>query len=393
MSSGKQLSVSSAYSNYNQVELVRGGRDYFDRLLAMINNAKHSIHLQTYIFDDDETGVSVASALSNAAKRGVQVYLLLDGYASQNLPEDFILDLKKAGVNFRWFEPVFRSRYFYFGRRMHHKLLVTDVNYSLVGGVNISNRYNDMPGTTAWLDWALYSKGEVSAELYNLCVEIWNKSGWGKKKKQVLKTEASFHMHGEECLVRVRRNDWVRRKNQISRSYLEMFKKSTSHITIMSSYFLPGRNFRRNMAQAVKRGVKIKVITAGTSDIATAKHAERYLYRWMFKNNIELYEYMPNVLHGKLSTYDGKFVTVGSYNVNNISAYASIELNLDVQHQGFAEKVEAVLNTIIENDCVPITEQEFIKHNSFIKRVWQRICYEMIRLIFFLFTFYFRQKG
>lgn len=393
MSSGKQLSVSSAYSNYNQVELVRGGRDYFERLLGMINNAKHSVHLQTYIFEADETGISVANALSNAAKRGVQVYLLLDGYASQNLPEDFILDLKKAGVNFRWFEPVFRSRYFYFGRRMHHKLLVTDVNYSLVGGVNISNRYNDMPGATAWLDWALYSKGEVSAELYNLCVEIWNKSGWGKKKKQVLKTEASFHMHGEECLVRVRRNDWVRRKNQISRSYLEMFKKSTSHITIMSSYFLPGRNFRRNMAQAVKRGVKIKVITAGTSDIATAKHAERYLYRWMFKNNIELYEYMPNVLHGKLSTYDGKFVTVGSYNVNNISAYASIELNLDVQHQGFAEKVEAVLNTIIENDCVPITEQEFIKHNSFIKRVWQRICYEMIRLIFFLFTFYFRQKS
>nr|WP_294907261.1 phospholipase D-like domain-containing protein [uncultured Lacibacter sp.] len=393
MSSGKQLSVSSAYSNYNQVELVRGGRDYFERLLAMINNAKHSVHLQTYIFEADETGTSVANALCNAAKRGVQVYLLLDGYASQNLPEDFILDLKKAGVSFRWFEPVFRSRYFYFGRRMHHKLLVTDVNYSLVGGVNISNRYNDMPGTTAWLDWALYSKGEVSAELYNLCVEIWNKSGWGKKKKQILKTEASFHMHGEECLVRVRRNDWVRRKNQISRSYLEMFKKSTSHITIMSSYFLPGRNFRRNMAQAVKRGVKIKVITAGTSDIATAKHAERYLYRWMFKNNIELYEYMPNVLHGKLSTYDGKFVTVGSYNVNNISAYASIELNLDVQHQGFAEKVEAVLNTIIENDCVPITEQEFIKHNSFIKRVWQRICYEMIRLIFFLFTFYFRQKS
>ncbi|NCU02445.1 MAG: phospholipase [Chitinophagaceae bacterium] len=393
MSSGKQLSVSSAYSNYNQVELVRGGRDYFERLLTMINNAKHSVHLQTYIFEADETGTSVAAALCNAAKRGAQVYLLLDGYASQNLPEDFILDLKKAGVNFRWFEPVFRSRYFYFGRRMHHKLLVTDVNYSLVGGVNISNRYNDMPGTTAWLDWALYSKGEVSAELYNLCVEIWNKSGWGKKKKQILKTEASFHMHGEECLVRVRRNDWVRRKNQISRSYLEMFKKSTSHITIMSSYFLPGRNFRRNMAQAVKRGVKIKVITAGTSDIATAKHAERYLYRWMFKNNIELYEYMPNVLHGKLSTYDGKFVTVGSYNVNNISAYASIELNLDVQHQGFAEKVEAVLNTIIENDCVPITEQEFIKHNSFIKRVWQRICYEMIRLVFFLFTFYFRQKS
>ena len=393
MSAAKELFISSAYSNYNQVELVRGGHDYFDKLFQMVEQAKFSIHLQIYIFEDDETGVSVADALKKAAKRGVQVYLLLDGYASQHLPDEFIAELKMNGIQFRWFEPVFRSRYFYFGRRMHHKILVTDALYSLVGGVNISNRYNDMPGQKAWLDWALYCKGEVSAELYNLCVDVWNKSGWGKKKDQLLKTEASIHSHGEECLVRVRRNDWVRRKNQISRSYLEMFRKAESHITIMSSYFLPGRAFRRNMAFAAKRGVKIKVIAAGTSDISLAKHAERYLYRRMLKMNIELYEYQPNVLHGKLSTYDSKFVTVGSYNVNNLSAYASIELNLDVQNKAFALKVEETLAEIMERDCIRITEKEFEKHNTILKRIWQRICYEIIRFLFFLFTFYFRQRS
>ena len=393
MAAGKELFISSAYSNYNQVELVRGGHDYFDKLFQMVEQAKFSIHLQIYIFEDDETGVAVADALMKAAKRGVQVYLLLDGYASQHLPDDFIAELKTNGVQFRWFEPVFRSRYFYFGRRMHHKILVTDALYSLIGGVNISNRYNDMPGQKAWLDWALYCKGEVSAELYNLCVDVWNKSGWGKKKDQLLKTEASIHSHGEECLVRVRRNDWVRRKNQISRSYLEMFRKAESHITIMSSYFLPGRAFRRNMAFAAKRGVKIKVIAAGTSDISLAKHAERYLYRRMLKMNIELYEYQPNVLHGKLSTYDSKFVTVGSYNVNNLSAYASIELNLDVQNKAFALKVEETLAEIMERDCIRITEKEFEKHNTILKRIWQRICYEIIRFLFFLFTFYFRQRS
>ena len=393
MAAGKELSISSAYSNYNQVELVRGGHDYFDRLFQLVEEARFSIHLQIYIFEDDETGVAVADALMKAAKRGVQVYLLLDGYASQNLPDDFIAELKANGVQFRWFEPVFKGRYFYFGRRMHHKILVTDALHSLIGGVNISNRYNDMPGQPAWLDWALYSKGEVSAEIYNLCVDVWNKSGWGKKKHQLLKTEASIHLHGEECLVRVRRNDWVRRKNQISRSYLEMFRKAESHITIMSSYFLPGRAFRRNMVFAVKRGVKIKIIAAGTSDISLAKHAERYLYRRMLKMNIELYEYQPNVLHGKLSTYDSKFVTVGSYNVNNLSAYASIELNLDVQNKAFALKVEETLAEIMERDCILITEKEFEKHNTILKRIWQRICYEIIRFLFFLFTFYFRQRS
>jgi cardiolipin synthase len=393
MSAGKELFISSAYSSHNQVQLVRGGHDYFDRLFQLVEEARYSIHLQIYIFEDDETGVAVADALMKAAKRGVQVYLLLDGYASQHLPDAFITELKTNGIQFRWFEPVFRSRYFYFGRRMHHKILVTDALHSLIGGVNISNRYNDMPGHSAWLDWALYSKGEVSAEVYNLCVEVWNKSGWGKKKHQLLKTEASIFKHGDECLVRVRRNDWVRRINQISRSYLEMFRKAESHIIIMSSYFLPGRAFRRNLAFAAKRGVKIKVITAGTSDIGLAKHAERYLYRRMLKMNIELYEYQPNVLHGKLSTYDSKFVTVGSYNVNNLSAYASIELNLDVQNKPFALKVEETLEEIMQRDCIRITEKEFEKHNTILKRIWQRISYEIIRFLFFLFTFYFRQRS
>jgi cardiolipin synthase A/B len=392
MAPRKQFPVSSTYSTHNHVELVRGGRDFFAILFRLLEEAKHSVHLQIYIFDDDETGSEVATALMKAAKRGVKVYLLLDGYASQNLPDKFITDLKESGVQFRWFEPVFRSRYFYFGRRMHHKIVVVDALHSLVGGVNISNRYNDMPDSAAWLDWALYSKGEVSGELYNLCADVWNKSGWGKKKNQRIKREAVTNYDGEECLVRVRRNDWVNRKNQISRSYLEMFRKANSHICIMSSYFLPGRAFRRNMTLAARRGIKIKVIAAGISDISMVKHAERYLYRWLLKNEIELYEYQPNVLHGKLSTCDGKFVTVGSYNVNNISAYASIELNIDIQNKQFAESVEQTLDGIMRTDCIRITEKEFERHNTFIKRLWQRFCYEIIRLIFFLFTFYFKQR-
>lgn len=392
MSPIKQLQVSSAYSINNYVQLVKGGADFFSILFRLLEEARHSVHLQIYIFDDDETGTATAAALRKAAERGVKVYLLLDGYASQHLPDEFIAQLKASGIQFRWFEPVFRSRYFYFGRRMHHKIVVVDALHSLVGGVNISNRYNDMPDDAAWLDWALYSKGEVSVELYNLCVEVWNNSGWGKKKNQLLKTQSSSHESGEKCLVRVRRNDWVQRKNQISRTYLEMFRKANSHITIMSSYFLPGRAFRRNMTSTARRGIKIKVIAAGISDISMVKHAERYLYRWMFKNGIELYEYQPNVLHGKLSTADGQFVTVGSYNVNNISAYASIELNIDIQNKLFAQGVEQMLQEIMERDCILITEKEFEKHNTFFKRVWQRMCYEMIRFIFFLFTFYYKQR-
>ena len=387
-----QVSDTSVYSIHNQVELIRGGADYFLLIGRLINEAEYSIHLQTYIFEQDESGIQIATALMKAAQRGVQVYVLLDGYASQDLTDEFIQQLKDNGVHFHWFEPVFRSRYFYFGRRLHHKLVVTDALHSLVGGMNISNRYNDIRESKAWLDWALHCDGEVNAGLHNLCVEFWNRSGWNKNKKLLQRIETTKQIHTNECLIRIRRNDWVRRKNEISRSYLEMFRKAESHILMMSSYFLPGKVFRRNMVNAVKRGVGVKIIVAGPSDVTIVKHAERFLYRWMFKNKIELYEYKPNILHGKISTCDGKFVTVGSYNINNISAYASVELNLDVQNNSFAEKVEQVMETIIKTDCVRITEKEFELHNSFIKRVWQELCYGIIRLGFFLFTFYFKQQ-
>jgi cardiolipin synthase len=192
-------------------------------------------------------------------------------------------------------------------------------------------------------------------------------------------------------MVRVRRNDWVRRHMQVARSYMEMFTKAEDHITIMSSYFLPGRSFRKAMRKAVERGVKITVIAAGKSDVFTAKQAERYLYRWLLKNGITLYEYQTHVLHGKLSTCDGKWVTVGSYNVNDISTYASIELNLDVLNISFAQEVEAELQSIIQMHCMPITTEYYEAHNSFLKRVFQKACYQFIRLVFVLFTFYFRQ--
>ena len=107
----------------------------------MIKEARQSIHMQIYIFEDDETGRLVGDALIAAAKRNVQTYLLVDGFASQNLPQEFINNLVTSGVHFRHFEPLFKSRNFYFGRRLHSKVLVTDAKSALVGGVNITNRY------------------------------------------------------------------------------------------------------------------------------------------------------------------------------------------------------------------------------------------------------------
>lgn len=392
MSAGKKKNV-PIYTSMNRVKLVRGGKSYFDCLVQMIENAKESIHLQTYIFDDDETGQLVANALKAAAKRKVRIYLLVDGYGSKAISASFIDDLNEAGINFRFFEPLFKSRNFYFGRRLHHKVVVVDENFALVGGVNITNRYNDMTGQPAWLDFALFMEGEAAKQLCILCWKTWNNYPLNMGITPCEQKYATYIIpEKERCEVSMRRNDWVRRKNEISSTYVDMLRTAQSHITILCSYFLPGRVIRRHLVYAAKRGVVIKVITAGMSDIRISKYAERYMYDWFLRNNIELYEYQPSVLHGKIAVCDKQWLTIGSYNINNISAYASIELNMNVRNAEFARQTEAILQQIIEKDCLRITH-EWQRSEHPVKRLVHWCSHQFIRLSSYLFTFYFRHKS
>lgn len=377
------------------VRLVQGGSAYFTLLLQLIAAARDSIHLQTYIFDDDETGEAVAAALKSAASRNVKVYLLADGYASQVMSQHFINALRDAGVQFRFFEPLFRSRYFYFGRRLHHKIFVADSAYALVGGINITNRYNDLHGERAWLDFALYIEGAVAAELCVLCWKTWNgfKATMPKAPCEQNREIQGKDMRLPESVVHLKRNDWVRNKREISNSYISMFRHARSHITIVCSYFLPGKVIRRLLSVAAARGVKIKIITAGPSDVMMAKHAERWLYDWLLRNKIELYEYQPTVLHAKIAVCDGEWFTVGSYNINIISAYASIELNLDVHDPGLAADTEQFLLAIAEKDCRTITPETLSRNTNILQRLLRWFSYHFIRSVFYLLTFYYKQRG
>ena len=389
------MSVTAIYNQSEsfyctQVQLLRGGKPYFSKLVELIQSATHLLQLHVYIFDDDETGVEIGTELMHAAQKGVQVQLMVDAFASANLSAEFIEQLQQEGILFKDFEPLLKSRQFYFGRRMHHKVVVADGARALVGGINISNRYNDMPGEQAWLDWALYVEGDVCKELKKVCDEVWaGGSLFKSKKKQPQQPSSSVK---DPYLVRVRRNDWVSRKNQISRTYLQMFRYAEKNITIMSAYFLPGRVFRKSIEQALKRGVQFHIITAGYSDVLISKNAERFLYRWLLKRGVRIFEYQPTVLHGKLSVCDDLFVTAGSYNVNNISAYASIELNLDVYNPSFAQHTLQQLQQIIHEDCIEITYESYQTKYGRLARIGQWCCYVMFRFIFFLFTFYFKQK-
>jgi cardiolipin synthase len=277
---------------------------------------------------------------------------------------------------------------------MHHKVVVTDTKYAMVGGVNISDRYNDMPGKPAWLDFALYVEGETARDLCVLCWKTWKNYPLNMGLTPCEEKEIPFSIPSTESSeVAMIRNDWVRRKNEISTSYVDMFRNAKSHITILCSYFLPGRVIRKQLKYASARGVKIKVITAGISDVKMAKYAERFMYDWLLRYKIDLYEYQPTILHGKIAVCDNEWVTIGSYNINNISAYASIELNLNVRNPVFAKEAEQVLLQIAEKDCVHVTKDYYRRKKNIFSQFVHWLSYEFIRTAFYLFTFYFKRKG
>lgn len=197
---------------------------------------------------------------------------------------------------------------------------------------------------------------------------------------------------GNQSAVRMRENDWVRKKDEISKTYIQMIDQAQSYVLIFCSYFLPDINLRKRMSQAIKKGVKIRVITAGRSDVLLSKPAERWLYDWLLRNGIELYEYQTNILHSKLAVSDDEWMTIGSYNINSISAYASIELNVDVMNPVFVKNVRQELEAIIADECLCVSAEVHAKANNIFKQFIRWFSYQFIRMVVYLFTFYFKQR-
>ncbi len=368
-----------------------GGREYFELLATLTANAQQVIHFHTYIIDPDKTGMHFLNGLMEAARRGVKVYLLCDGYATR-LPDSVVAQLRKAGIHFRYFEPLFSSARFYFGRRLHHKIFVADQFHSVIGGMNIADRYNDIDNKRAWFDLGVYTQGHTSAVLHSICERLWRRGEIPLRIPSAQK-RIIFRNASSETLVpvRIRRNDWIRGRIQITQSYAEFISRAEKSILILSSYFIPGRIFRMRLAAASQRGVKIRIVLAGISDIKMAKLAERYLYDWLLRHNIVIYEYQPTVFHAKAAVFDSSIVTIGSYNLNNLSALASIELNLDIQDESFARHFEERMEQMIQKDCRQISRDEYSRIGFFTKlKYWA--AYIILRALLFLFTTNLKQE-
>ncbi|MEO8067598.1 MAG: phospholipase D-like domain-containing protein [Flavobacteriales bacterium] len=385
------------FSKHNRAEVVLTGPAYFTKLEALINDARQVLHVQVYILQDDKVGARIWQALVAAAHRKVLVFVMADGFASQGLPKEWIEELRAAGGQFRWFEPLFRSHRFYIGRRMHHKMAVADHRYALVSGRNIAERYTDVDGEPGWYDLALSMEGEVAVELAKLCCRVWNgaRSGGRARALPPLNTEHEAlvkawpaDMH---CSLRVRFNDWLEGRGQVTASYLQLLNEAKKEVWLVSSYFLPGTRLKRAIGEAARRGVRVRIIAAGPSDVALAKPAERWLYAWLLRIGVEVYEYQRTILHGKAGVRDGVWATIGSFNLNDLSTYTTLEVNVDVDDTRIGEVMQAEFQRMAAEDCKRVT-RNMEERVPWWEKLWWWTAFRLLRLMHVLLTAYYRQR-
>jgi len=359
----------------NHVELLQSGAEFFNRAVEIIRKAKNHIHLQTYIFDEDKTGKLIAEELIQAAERGVKVFLVVDAYASQQLSTDILFRFERAGIRYKSFSPLVYSK-FKIGRRLHHKIILVDTDYALIGGINIADKYSGFSGHTPWLDFAIEISGYAVADIEKICESIWKRRIF---KSTGLRFKIKDYKKPASMQVRVLQNDWLRRRIEISRMYKDEIRHAKDEIFIVASYFLPGSSLRRLIRKASERGVKITLVTGEFSDVSLFKPATMYLYNWLFRNKVEIYEWKPSVLHGKMAIFDQKHATVGSYNINALSDYGSIELNALVLDDAFAAKIQALVKKLVIENGKQLAYEDFIRDDNRFLRFYRWICFLIIR--------------
>ncbi len=392
----------------NQITLLRSGGEYFPALLSAIEQAQIEIHLQTYIFEPDNTGLKVGDALKNAAKRGVAVYLLLDGFGSKDLPNSYVNELQASGVEVMFYRPQIspwtlkRSRL----QRMHRKVSVIDGQIGFVGGINIIDDFNTPHNMSPRLDYAVQVKGPLLANIHLSVKLLWrrlyakklralrikqlnfshlttNKFKFATPDFSLLQNHASQSPFGQaigniRAGFLLRDNLWHRR--DIEDAYLTAIKSAKTEIIIANAYFLPGVRFRHALGDAAARSVRVILLLQGRVEYMLLDFASHALYSSFLKQDIEIYEYQKSFMHSKVAVIDQQWAMVGSSNIDPFSLLMSREANIEIDDANFAIQLKHELQQSIDQGSSQVTFNGWQQGHT-MRRFFSWVIYGLVRLM------------
>jgi cardiolipin synthase len=364
-------------SGGNRVTLITKGDAFFTRIIASIEKAERSINLETYIFSSDSLGWLIAEKLAAKAAQGLEVNVIYDSIGSIKASSQMFAMMRESGVEVIEYHPfVPWRRYWGLSFRDHRKILVIDGSKAFVGGINIGQEYAGSKFSGGnWRDTHIMIEGPAVADIQFFFLENWYRNGGAVMSSRLYFPE--LKKRGQKLLMILCANS-RRKVKPVHQSYISAIQNSRNSIHITNAYFIPDARIYRSLVKAAERGVDVRLLLPGVSDIPFVKYASRYLYKRYMKKGIRIFEYADSILHAKTAVIDGVWSTVGSSNLDRRSFRKNLEMNAVILDQDFGEKMEQVFLRDIKKSK-EITLGSFEKR-SFFEFFIEWLCYRFRNL-------------
>lgn len=358
----------------NSVQLLINGEQYYPRVFEAMAQAREEILLETFIIFDDKVGQQLQQVLIDAARRGVRVEVAVDGYGTADLPEAFIAAMTDAGVSFHAFDPQprlvgMRTNLF---RRLHRKIVVIDGERAFIGGINYSADHLGDFGPMAKQDYAVEVVGPVVAQVHASSKRLMSPVLQPPSAVRPLTEPA-----GTCTAVLVERDNKVR-STDIEAHYLQAFRSARRRIVVANAYFFPGYRLMRELRNASRRGVEVRLILQGQPDMRWVRALSRLLYNYLLRDGVAIHEYCQRPLHGKVALVDDEWATIGSSNLDPLSLSFNLEANLFIRDRDFNQQLNQHLQMLASEQCKPVTLERMVRG------YWWRaplifLCFHVIR--------------
>lgn len=424
----------------HQLLLLQGGDDLFPALTEAMDAARSVVHLETYIFEFSGSALRVAQALERAALRGVCVRLLVDGVGTQRIPPEWQQRFDSAGVQWHMYAPLGRlgllipSRW----RRLHRKLCVVDGTLGFCGGINLIDDLDDVALgrlSVPRLDFSLRVAGPLVADMVETMEQLWwrvqalrnarqraFRAAWQALREADRKTnrpgdfsrllsklelrtalgwhsgrvnaDAEFAMKGGEPVTEgplgvegaraaLLLRDNLAHRHDIERAYLKAIGEARDEVVIANAYFIPGRKLRRALALAVRRGVRVRLLSQGRYENFMQYHAARPVYQQLLAAGVEIHEYAPSALHAKVAVIDRRWATVGSTNLDPLSLLLAREANVMSTDRRFASLLHDRLDALFTHQS-QVVDAPALAARSWLQRLADRVAFGLMRAVLFL---------
>ncbi len=327
----------SHFTDDNKVTLLWKDQESFQIIFDSIKKAQQLVCLEFYIFRDDETGRELAEILKHKSLEGVKVYILYDHFGSLLTPMKFWTDLRKAGIQIRASRPFKWTSPLHYVHRDHRKLIIIDGEIAFTGGLNIANEYRGyhrLRKKRGWRDTGIFLEGPIAKKLLEEFTKSW--VIWKGTPIDFLKTLKPIK-DGLPVLPVFASSAKGRR--QMRKLIYYSINNARKSIYLTTAYFTPSRRMLQILENAVKRGVEVKLLLPGRSDISSAHYAGRAFFTKLLRAGIRIYNYQGEILHAKTFVFDEIWSIIGSANLDFQSLRRNDEGNVGIINSQFGKQM------------------------------------------------------